>query len=247
MRPVFKTAIKVAILLGVMAYFIFALTTFNRPAQELVCKGLDIVVNDEQHTNFINENEIRELLVKKNLYPEGQALDAVDLVQLESVLVASPYIDQALCYTTSDDKVALQVTPRVPILHVLNDAGEDFYVDNRGGTMPRGHHVIDLLVMTGHVKRSTAGALYAPLARTILSDPYWHDQIEEIHVDAHGELSLTPYVGNHIILLGDTSDIEDKLCRMRLFQDEGLDKAGWNRYKTISLKYDNQVVATRRD
>ncbi|MCR4994004.1 MAG: hypothetical protein K6A32_01270 [Bacteroidales bacterium] len=246
MRPIFKTSIKVAILLGVLAYFIFALTTFNRPVQEPACKGLDIVVNDEKNTNFINENEIRELLVKKKLFPEGRAIADIDLAELESVLVASPYIDKALCYTTSDDRVMLQVTPRVPVLHVLNVAGEDFYIDNCGGTMPRGHHVIDLIVMTGHVQRTTAGPLYSPMACVISSDPYWRDQIQEIHVDVTGDLSLTPRVGQHVILLGDTSKIADKLERMRIFQTEGLDKAGWNKYKTISLKYDNQVIATRK-
>lgn len=247
MRPVFKTFIKVAILLGVLAYFIFALTTINRPDEEQVCKGLDIVVDDQQQTGFIGENEIRELLVKKKLFPEGKALKDVDLAQLESVLVASPYIEQALCFTTAEGNVTLQVTPRVPIMHVLSAAGEDFYIDDHGGTMPRGHHVIDLIVMTGNVKASTAGPLYSPLAKTITSDPYWCDKIEEIHVDANGEISLTPRVGEHIILLGDTSNISDKLNRMRIFQTEGLDKAGWNRYKTISLKYDNQVIATKKD
>lgn len=243
----FKTLLKVAILIGVAAYFVFALTTFNRPAEEQVCQGLDIVVNDEQHTDFVNENEIRDLLVKKKLFPEGRPLRDVNLAQLESVLVASPYIEQALCYSSAEGRVTMQVTPRIPIMHVINTAGEDFYIDNCGGTMPRGHHIIDLIVMTGHVTRATAGELYAPLARVITSDPYWCDQIQEVHVDAQGEVSLTPRTGNHIILLGDTSRIADKLERMRLFQDQGLDKAGWNRYKVINLKYDNQVIATRNE
>lgn len=247
MRPVYKTLLKVVILLGVAAYFVFAMTTINRPKQEPECKGLDIVVRDEQHTDFINENEIRELLVKKKLFPEGRALKDIDLAEMESVLVASPYIDQALCYSTAEGNVTIQVTPRIPIMHVLNTAGEDFYIDNRGGTMPRGHHVIDLIVMTGNVNRATAGALYTPLATTLINDPYWRDQIQEVHVDATGEITLTPRIGEHIIILGDTSNIGDKLSRMKTFQTEGLDKAGWNRYKTISLKYDHQVIATKAD
>ena len=241
----YKTLLKIVILLGVAAYFIFALTTLNRPKQEPECKGLDIVVKDEQQTDFVNENEIRELLVKKKMFPEGKALKDIDLAQMESVLVASPYIDQALCYTTAEGNVTIQVTPRIPIMHVLNSAGEDFYIDNVGGTMPRAHHVIDLIVMTGNVKRATAGKLYSPLAQVLCADPYWRDQIQEVHVDANGEISLTPRVGNHIIILGDTSKIEDKLSRMKTFQTEGLDKAGWNRYKAISLKYDNQVICTK--
>ena len=243
----FKTILKIAVLLGVAAYLVFALTTFNRTEEVHACQGLNIVVNDEQGTNFINENEVRELLVSKKVFPEGKPLKDVDLAQLESVLVASPYIDKTLCYATADDKVTIQVTPRIPVMHVLNAAGEDFYIDNRGGTMPRGHHVIDLIVMTGHVNRSTAGRLYSPLALTLSSDSFWNDRIQEVFIAENGDIELIPRVGNHTILLGDTSQLEDKLNRMRTFYTEGLDKAGWNKYKTISLKYNDQVICTRRN
>ena len=197
-------------------------------------------------TNFINENEVRELLVSHKMFPERKALKDVDLSQLENVLTASPYIDEALCYKSTDGRVTIQVSPRIPVLHVINNAGEDFYIDHRGGTMPRGHHQIDLIVMTGNVNRKTAGSLYAPMGVTLGQDEFWNNQIQEIHVNNAGELEITPRVGDHTILLGDTSNLQDKLSRMRIFYTEGLNKAGWNKYKTINLKFSNQVVATKR-
>lgn len=241
----FKTIIKILILFGVGAYLIFALTMMKKPEGSQECTGMAIVVHDEQQTGFVNENEVRELLVNKKIFPEGQPLDDIDLAQLESVLVASPYIDEALCYKASDGKLSVQITPRRPVLHVLNDAGDDFYIDNKGATMPRGHHQIDLIVMTGRVPRKTAGRLYSQLGVTLSEDTFWNKQIEEIHVTPGGELQLTPRVGEHIIILGDTSKLDDKLHRMRTFYTEGLNKAGWNLYKTIVLKYDDQVICTK--
>ena len=244
---ILKTILKLLVFLGLVAYLIFALVKFNRPAQSPECTGLDIVISDEQCTDFINENEIRELLVSKKLFPEGRALDDVDLTELEAILVASPYIDEALCFKTAEGHVAIHVTPRVPVLHVLNSDGEDFYVDNREGTMPRGHHTIDLLVMTGNVPRATAGPLYSGMGRQLGRDPFWSQEIQEIHVRPDGDIELTPRVGEFTILLGDTSRLDDKLSRMRTFYTEGLGKAGWNRYKVINLKFDGQVVAERRE
>ena len=242
----YKTLLKIFILLGVAAYLIFALVTFNRPVEGQDCVGLDIVIDDNYGTGFIGENEVREWLVSHAKFPEGEKLTDIDLAEMEQVLEKNPYIDHALCYTTAEDKVAIRVTPRIPLLHVINQKGEDFYIDNQGGTMPRGHHTIDLLVVTGNVPRSTAGALYSPMARIISNDSLWSSQIQEIHVDADGEISLTPKGANHIVILGDTSNVADKLSRLAVFYDEGLSKAGWNIYKTISLKYDNQVIATKR-
>lgn len=244
---VFKTILKLLVFLGLAGYLIYAILDFNRPVQSPECTGLDIIIDDEQCTDFINENEIRELLVSKKLFPEGKALDDIDLTNLEKVLTASPYIDEALCYKTAEGRVAIRLTPRVPVLHVLNNEGEDFYIDNRGGTMPRGHHTIDLLVMTGNVPSGKAGPLYSAMGKRLGSDPYWSQQIQEIHVNADNDIELTPVVGDFVILLGDTSNLDDKLSRMRTFYTEGLDKAGWNRYKVINLKFNGQVIGVKDD
>jgi len=240
-----KTLFKIFILFGMGAYIIYALTML-KPDQGKECTGLNIVINDEQQSGFVNENEIRELLVSKKFFPEGQPLKDIDLVELESVLVANPYIDEALCYITAEGQVSMQITPRHPVLHVLNNAGDDFYIDNLGATMSRGHHQIDLIVMTGHVPRKQAGSLYSKMGVILENDTFWNQQIEEIHVTDKGELQITPRTGDHTIILGDTSKIADKLTRLRTFYTEGLNKTGWNRYKTISLKYDNQVICTKR-
>ena len=241
-----KTLFKIFILFGLAAYLIFAVTMLRKEESHPACTGLNIVINDEHQTGFFSENEVRQLLVSKKLYPEREPLDQIDLAQLESVLLSSPYIDQALCYKTAEGQISMQITPRHPVLHVLNQEGDDFYIDNHGATMSRGYHQIDLIVMTGNVPRSTAGKKYYKLGVKLSEDDFWSQQIEEIHVTGKGELQLTPKVGQHTIILGDTSKIDDKLSRLRTFYTEGLDKAGWNLYETINLKYDNQVVCTKR-
>lgn len=242
---VLKTLLKIFILLTAAVYLVIAITKINTLDERDECRGLDIQILDDQQTGFVNENEVRELLVAKKLFPEGKALKDVNLAQLESVLVVSPYIDKTLCYKTAEQTVMIKVTPRIPVLHVLNAAGEDFYIDNKGGIMPRGHHTIDLPVMTGNVQRATAGSLYASFGNLLAKDAYWRNFIEEIYVTGKGELELTPQAGQHTILLGDTSNLTDKLHRMKVFYAEGLPKTGWNRYSTISLKYDNQVICTK--
>ena len=242
-----KTLLKIATLFGVGAYLIYALTLLGKSDAPQECTGLAIIINDSQQTGFVTENEVRQLLVSKKIFPEGRPLADIDLVELETALTSSPYIDAALCYTTAEGQLSMQITPRRPVLHVLNDAGEDFYIDNHGATMPRGHHQIDLIVMTGNVPRRKAGPLYSAMGVRLSEDPFWSKRVDAIHVTPQGELQITPRIGQHTIILGDTSRLDDKLSRMRTFYTEGLDKVGWNLYKTISLKYDTQIICTRRD
>lgn len=238
----FKTAIKILILLVVAAYLVFALTTLNRRSKPRQCEGLDITLED---TGFVNENDVRQLLVRNKLFPEGQPMDNISLARMESCLVASPHIAEALCYQTVDGKVAINITPLRPILHVINNEGQDFYIADNATTMPRADHTADLIVLTGNVPRKTAAKLYTELGLRLTDDPYWNREVAEIHVTQRGELQLMPRQGHHTIILGDTSALDDKLRRLRLFYEEGLNKVGWNRYKTISLKFDNQIVCTK--
>lgn len=244
-NSILKTLAKLLAFFVLAAYLVFALVKFNRPEKSLECTGLDITITGEPCPEFINEDEVRDLLVSKQLFPEGKALDDIDLTQLEQTLITSPYVAEALCFKTAEGRVAIRVTPRVPVLHVLNAEGQDFYIDNCGGTMPRGHHTMDLPVMTGNVPRATAGPRYSYMGSYLLQNSFWNKEIQEIHVHANGDIELTPRTGNFTILLGDTSLLADKLDRMRIFYTEGLDKAGWNRYKVISLKFEGQVIGVK--
>jgi cell division protein FtsQ len=68
-----------------------------------------------------------------------------------------------------------------------------------------------------------------------------------VDINSMGQIELIPLAGEHLIILGDTSDIEGKMKRLELFYEEGLNKTGWDKYSKIDLSYNNQVVCTKRN
>ncbi|WP_346861594.1 hypothetical protein [uncultured Draconibacterium sp.] len=78
------------------------------------------------------------------------------------------------------------------------------------------------------------------------NDEFWDAQIEQVHVEKNGEVVLTPLVGDHIIELGKLDNYEEKLRNMKAFYKQVLADNNWNKYKTVSVKYKNQVIAKRR-
>ena len=85
------------------------------------------------------------------------------------------------------------------------------------------------------------------MAEYIHDNDFWNKQIEQITVSSKDEVTLYPRVGNHTIVLGNTQNYKDKLDRMLLFYEKGLPKVGWNKYKTINLAFNGQIVCTKRD
>jgi cell division protein FtsQ len=84
------------------------------------------------------------------------------------------------------------------------------------------------------------------LSEYIYNDKFLKAQIDQIYVNRHKEFELVPKVGKHLIVFGKVENIEEKFERLMKFYDEGLNKTGWNKYSIVNLKFDNQVVCTKR-
>ena len=83
------------------------------------------------------------------------------------------------------------------------------------------------------------------LAMYINQDEFYRMQVDEIYVDNYREFEIIPKVGKHSILFGDINDIPEKFTKLTAFYREGLKKTGWSKYKTLNIKYKNQVICSK--
>jgi len=49
-----------------------------------------------------------------------------------------------------------------------------------------------------------------------------------------------------VVNIGNADGFDNKFAKLKLFYSEVLPKRGWNTYDTISVKWNHQIVATRR-
>ena len=235
----------ILLLVGLFCYFIAAVTVLNKPKEGLVCNGVEVVVEDSLQTGFIQSGEVLRLLESRKCNPTGQKMDQVMLSRIEEALRKNPYIEDVTSYKTPGGKVCVRVKQRLPILHVMSSDGQNYYLDRAGRQMPKSSYYADLVVATGDITPQYARQNLTRLGRLIQDNPFWNHQIQQIHVLENGEVELVPRVGEHTILLGRPTNVEDKLGRMKEFYTEGLNKVGWNKYSQISLKYNNQIICKK--
>jgi hypothetical protein len=96
-------------LLLATAYLILAVTTFNSKPADQVCKGMELTVKDSIDYGFVTDKEVKEILKKGKIYPEGKQLSSINVRQLEELLSSHPFIENAECYLTSGGKVAIDL------------------------------------------------------------------------------------------------------------------------------------------
>ena len=240
-----KTAIKILLLIGVIGYIVFAVTQLAHPTEDVTCEAVSVTINDSVPSDFITVNDVYGILHRHKLDAEGRKLSEIDLPMIDSIIMESPYIARSRSYFTGGGTLCIQVTPQHPILHVMAQNGEDYYLDNKGVTMPVDTVKADLCVATGNISKDFARKRLIPMAQYISEDRFWDRQIEQIHVTSPYDIRMTPRVGNHVILLGDAHNFPDQLQRLMLFYRKGLPVVGWNKYKAINLAFDGQIVGIK--
>lgn len=242
-----KVALKIILLLLVGGYLIFAIVEFSQRSEERVCEAVDIQISDSLEGGFVTTDYIHGILTRNKVFAEGMRLSSIDIQGLEDILRKDPYIDSANCYCSAASHLCINVIPQRPVLHVIQNSGENYYLDGSGATMPVDCMNIDLCVATGNITKDYAKKNLLELAKFIYADEFWDKQIEQIHVTDKNVIELYPRVGEHVIILGTPDNFRRKLENLMIFYKKGLNKTGWNKYAIINLSYDGQVVCTKKN
>lgn len=234
------------ILLAVLVYLVAAVTVFNRKPAGQTCVGIELAISDSASAGFITPEEVRGILARSGLNPAGKPLDEIDLAAIEKALSGHVLIDRAECYKTPSGNIRVEVSQRIPILHVMSNNGDDYYVDDKGTTLPaNGKCVACVPIATGSIEKSFATRNLYKFAVFLQHNPFWSAQVEQLNVLANRNVEIVPRVGNYIIFLGKLENYESKLERVNEFCRKALNQVGWNKYKRISVEMDNQIVCTK--
>jgi cell division protein FtsQ len=143
-------------------------------------------------------------------------------------------------------KLVISVDERMPVLRIRNST-DDYYLDSEGIKVPVSlKYVQRILIASGTVPNKDIEKSLLKMAAYVDKDEFWRAQIEQVFVQANGELLLLPQVGNYLIEFGIPDDYELKLRNLKAVYQQGFKNLGWNKYKIISVKYRNQVVCTKK-
>ncbi len=224
----------------VVIYLIAALCLIPNMHDEQTCQNVYIEVEDSADRQFINQQDIKQLLQKQDLYPLNKPYATIQTQQIEDCIQQQPYVQSVECYKTNQGDIHIIAQQRKPIFRVLSD--ENYYVDENGLIMPTGITTAYYVPLcTGYVTQQMAQNEILQFVHFLQDNPFWNAQIKQIHITPKQEVELIPNIGEHTILLGTWTDYEKKLKKLKIFYNE-LNYIGWQDWKEIDLRFKNQVV-----
>jgi cell division protein FtsQ len=241
-----KRWVKISLVVLVIGYLSFAVKMFAYKSDETICPRIRVTIADAQNLNFVSKEDVQNLLQDKSVYPIGVRLDHINTDRLENYLKGKSRIKTAECFKTPNGELNVRVTQREPILRVKGIYG-DYYVDSERKMMPTSTIFTAYVpIATGYVTKEMSLGELGEFALFLRDHSFWNAQIEQIDVAKNGEVTLVPRVGDQLILMGTLENYQDKLDRLYALYVNGFNKIGWNKYKQITLKYEGQVVCTKR-
>ncbi len=242
-----KKILSILAVLAFAGYLVYSAVAMTDRHEDIrICRGIDLHISDSLDYGLIDGDMVTSLLQERGLDPVGLSLDRIDIEGIESVLLRHPLVGRAQCYKTAGNMLRINISGKVPLVRVLNNRSQDFYVDSRGEILTQHSLAVQLPVATGYIDRKFASSDLLDVVNAIDRSEFWKAQVEQINVTREGQIELVPRVGDHLLILGTAQDVENKLKRLENFYRKGLDNVGWNKYRSISVAYENQVVCKKR-
>lgn len=229
----------------VLGYLVYAKWSFSYNDNDIICNDLQIQFNDNNKTKLITESDIAKIIDVKGLNPIGVRYINIRSESIENELLKNRIIKKVECYKTQSGIVKLEVTQRSPKFIIAGK--ENFYVDTDRELFPLSvNSAIYVPVVSGRITKSFATNQLFDFIDYLEKDQFWNAQIEQIFITDDLKIEMIPRVGDAVILLGTLDKYEDKLQKLVVFYQKGLSVLGWNRYSSIDLQYNNQIVCKKK-
>lgn len=238
--------------LVLMMFFIVTLAFTSHQSKNVPCRNIEIEFGNDDVIK-LSKAEISRMIKSADKHITEKKLEDINAEVIEKAVEENPAILKAEVYkvvakdtTSFKGIVTVRVKHRRPVVRVMSESGI-YYLDKFGDKIPIStSYTANVLVATGAFSEKYARQQLLPFVLFVENDDFWKAQIKQVHVEKSGDVILTPLVGDQIIELGKLAGFQEKLRNMKAFYNQVLANNNWDKYKRISLKFKNQVVAKKR-
>jgi cell division protein FtsQ len=251
-KKVVNITIKILFLLAVAAGYGFSYYQMNNR----LISDYTIEINGPDGLKLVNEKAIRSKLEQTDVQlVKTRPLKQYNLHLAEKLIEQMPHVANAEVWANFNGEICIEVDQRVPVLRIINQNQQSYYVDSNGLKMPLSSiGAYRVPVATGNIREKSG-------IRDSLSTPIGHQLWQmalflrenksanaltaQIHVNEQEQLEIIPMLGNHTVVLGDTSSLNDKYFKLEALYRDGFRDEDWNKYSLINLQYKELIVCRK--
>ncbi len=214
----------------------------QRNSQKIITKS--VVKFQSKEPYFLSEQIVNKLLIQNNATVKKQAKSVIDLYKLEEQVLENPYVEKVSLFITIDGKLNTFIKQREPIARILS-GNSSYYVDSQGIKVPISENFSARVPVISGISNENEVSKLMVLLNKLVNDDLLSKEIIGIEFKDQNEYIFTVRSGNYRINFGDLTDIEKKTKKLKAFYSKVFLDSTIHKYKTINIKYHNQVVGEK--
>ncbi len=223
-----------------------AVVGFQMTPTGALCTSLRYTIKDADERMYLSENELNALLRAENIYPVGQAMNAVSLHRIESAIRRHPMVRTAECYRTPRNEVRIRLTQRIPLLRVQTPH-EHYLIDTDRRIMQARAAVRDSVPMVmGNIGPQMAATSLADYAEWLQDNRFWRTRVHHLYVQS--PFMVYAYLRGEAmprVVLGSIRGHERKFAKLRTYIEDGAEETAGKQYRELDVRFKGQIVARK--
>ena len=236
---------------GLLVVFVYLFVSSpSRRNADGRCEGVVVRIDAHQGGEplFLSPDGIVDELTRHGIVLKGRPLDSIDLRGIEKTLSSLSVYEQVEAFVSpSSGTLQIRLKEKHPLFIVQDRTGKSHYVtEGRGTISVRQGFATYLPVVSGDLDLQYATSDVYDLMAVLRRDSDLVDYFGQVYVDASDGIVLIPRIGCTRVIIGKTTDWEEKLRKWRIFASSVLPRRGMNAFAYVNLDYAGQVVARDR-
>lgn len=177
--------------------------------------------------------------------------------KLEAALKNDSRIEHAEVYVDGNNVLNINIIQRAPIVRVMANSGEDYYLDKYGERIKAvKKSAVRVPIASGHIdefasdwKDKQGHTLHdvLSLAQELPKDDFLQALVEQIFIESDGSITLIPKVGKQELIIGSTEKLKVKLQNIKETYKTVIRIKGFDKYKEFNFEITNQVISVKPD
>lgn len=205
---------------------------------------------DDMHIKFLgdsnlylDEGAVNKLLIQNYGILKSRTQTEVALNTIEELVTANNMVKDAQVFLTIDGQLVTKIVQRKPIGRV--EGVSKFYLDDTGKHMPLSKlHSARVPIITGDVTGRALEDAYVIL-EYINEDSFLSKNVIGIHIVSEGQYQLKFRLESFVVNLGGVENLNLKFKNFMAFYIKAAKDKTLERYATVNLEFNNQVVCTK--
>ena len=199
---------------------------------------------EEGDNNFLTHEMVNKLLIQNNETVKNQAKSVINLYGLENQVIQNPYVKKASVFLTIEGELKTVIKQRTPVARIIVN-NNSYYIDKQGIKIPLSDNYSARVMLVSGVTKDREVKAILPLINSILEDDFLQKEVVGISKSDADEYEFSMRSGKYKIDFGKLIDVEIKFKKLKAFYNKTFEDMTIQNYKTINVKYHNQVVCTK--